>query len=93
MIKVLHLFDLPGANPWMECMAGRHDPSRVELSVASVGPRTVGHDRLEQLGVRTFAFDSTAERVAPVIALRLAALLRRRRPDVLVTHFFWPSLV
>lgn len=93
MIRILHVVDLPGPNPWLNGVADHHDRSRFEHLVATIGARNPLHDSLEQRGLRTFALDAPRRRQTARAALRLASILRRERVDIVQTHTVNPTTV
>lgn len=90
---ILHVVDLPVANPWLNGVATHHDRSRYRHVVASLGPRTSLHDALEERHVDAYALGATSRRDYPAAVLELARLLRRERVQIVQTHLFDPSVV
>lgn len=92
-IKVLHVVDVPNANPWLNGLADHHDRRHFEHLVVSLGARNEMHMALEQRAVRTFALDARSRWLLPQAVTRLASLLRREEVSVVQTHLFDPSTV
>jgi glycosyltransferase involved in cell wall biosynthesis len=93
MMRIMHVVDLPCANPWLNGVVAYHDRARFCHMVVSLGLRNGLHTELEALGTRTFALDAASRRQLPAAICKLARLLRRERVDVMQSHLFDPTSV
>jgi glycosyltransferase involved in cell wall biosynthesis len=93
MATVVHVVDLNVENHWLNGVATFHDRERFTHAVISLGPRSALHDGLEQRGVEAQALGARDKRDYVAAALGLWTYLRRKRPDIVQTHLFYPSVI
>jgi glycosyltransferase involved in cell wall biosynthesis len=95
MIRVLHLIttlEVGGAETSLVRLVTRLDPSRFSCAVVALaGPATLARE-LDAAGIETHTV-SDARGVGPGALRRLAALVRRFRPDVLQTWLYHADLL
>jgi glycosyltransferase involved in cell wall biosynthesis len=93
VIRIAHVVDVTGPNPWLNGMADHCDRARFQHLVISLGPRSGLHDALEARGVATYALDARPRPRWPLAIARLTRLFRREKVDVVQTHLHNPSVV
>jgi len=91
--NVLHLINTGLFSPYFLDIARYHDRSAFSMSFCTLEPRAVMHDILEKEGIRTFSLNACLRTHYPGAALRLGALLRKERINILQTHLFRSTVV
>ena len=93
MITIAHIVDLPGSNAWLNGIVDHCDRLRFRHLVIQLKPRNGLHEALEARGVEALSLDITSRRQYPLGVARMAAMLRKRRVDIVQTHLFEPTSV
>lgn len=91
--KVLHFISDAGQSPYLCDMAEHVNHTEFDFTVASLSPAGTLQEQMKARGIQTFALNYTRRAQYIGATLRLAALLRRKRFDIIQTHLFDASLV
>lgn len=93
-IKVLHVSNIDKANYYLRNLAAFNDPRQVEYSFATFQPE--GCDFVVDLKDAAYAatgLGGVSRKGYPMAYARLAALIKKERPDIVHAHLFDPSLM
>ncbi len=92
-LKILHFISDAKPNSYFCDIAEYANRTEFEITVASLSPAGHLQDEMVARGLKTFALDCTKRAQYLLAAVRLAALLRQERIDIIQTHLFDACLV
>jgi glycosyltransferase involved in cell wall biosynthesis len=92
-IKVLHFISNAGRTPYFSALAEHANHADFDVRMASLSPAGGLQNDMRERGLKTFALDCVERKQYGKGILRLAALLRSERIDIVQTHLFDASLV
>ncbi len=93
-IRILHFADLVNRSDFVDNVVRNADPDRFSMAVCTMGrPSNIEDPHYAATSTPHWTLHGTARWQYPLVALRLAALLRRRRIDIVHAHHFEPCLI
>jgi glycosyltransferase involved in cell wall biosynthesis len=91
--SVLHVISDAGPHPYFRTLIEHGTRSPERLTVGCVGRSGALQEDMSALGVASFALGARSRAGFPGAVVKLAAILRRRRPQVVQTHLVDGTLV
>lgn len=93
-MRVLHFADLVNRHDFIDNVVRNIDPQSVHMAVCTMGrPSNIEDPLYRESGIPYWQLRAPTRWQYPLTALRLAALLRRQRIDVVHAHHYEPCLI
>lgn len=94
VVRVLHFADLVNRHDFIDNVVRNAHPDTVHMAVCTMGrPSNIEDPRYVEAGMPCWELPARTRWHYPLTAVRLAALLRRQRIDVIHAHHYEPCLI